>query len=141
MPQLESIIFAAILQPTVNIMMDGTPTAGETFTLLCRVILPDGLATEPQIAWLSPQGNILISEGELTVGNQFVLGNPSRVTTYMVQFSPLLTSHGGTYTCRTTVSSPFGTILQTVTRTQNVSVQSKLVADRGRGESKVRLCL
>ncbi len=107
--------------------MDGDPVAGQTFTLLCRVILPDGLTTEPQIAWLSPEGNTMMSEGELTVGNQLVIGNPSRVTTYMAQFSPLLTSHGGTYTCQATISSPFGTIQQSVSRAQNVSIESELL--------------
>ncbi len=106
--------------------MDSTPVAGQTFTLLCTVILPGGLSTEPQITWLSPEESILTSEGALTVGNQPVIGNPSRLITYMIQFSPVSTSHGGTYTCRTTITSPFGTIHQSVSRAQNVTVESKL---------------
>ena len=111
----------------MNIVEEGVPVAGETFTLLCRVILPDGLTTQPQITWISPQGNTLTSEGELTVGNQLVVGNPSRLTTYIIQFSPLLTSHGGTYTCKATVNSPFETIRQSATRAQNLSIGSELV--------------
>ena len=116
-----------IPSPIITIVEEGTPVAGKTFTLFCRVILPDGLTAEPQISWLSPQGRVLVSEGELIVGNQVVIGNPSRLTTYMVQFSPVLTSHGGTYTCQTTVSSPYGTIEQSVTRAQNVTVESKWI--------------
>ena len=99
--------------------------AGQIFSLLCRVTTPDGLTSEPQIRWLSPQGNILSTGGELIVGNQPIIGNPSRLTTYSIQFSPLLTSHGGTYTCQATVSSPYQTVQQSTIRTANVSVQSK----------------
>lgn len=54
-----------------------------------------------------------------------MIGNPSRLTTYSVQFSPLLTSHGGTYTCQATIGSPYQTIQQSTARAENVSVQSK----------------
>lgn len=117
--------FTDLLPPTISTFEDGDSVAGQTLTLLCRVILPEGLITPPQIAWLSPQGSILTSEGELTVGNQELTGNPSRLSTYMVQFSSVLTSHGGTYTCQATVSSLYGTIQKSVFRMHNVSVQSK----------------
>ena len=99
--------------------------AGQTFSLLCRVTIPDGQTLEPRITWHSPQGNILSSGGELIVGNQPIVGNPSRLTTYSIQFSPLLTSHGGTYACQATVSSPYQTMQQSTARAVNVSVQSK----------------
>ena len=98
---------------------------GTSFTLLCSVTIPRGITTEPQVAWLSPDGNVLSSEGEVTVGNQPVIGNPSRLTTYIIQFSPLMTSHAGTYTCSVTLISPFGTIEVSATRSENVSVQGK----------------
>ena len=124
------ISLTALLPPNIMIVHDGNPIAGDTFTLLCTVILPDGLETEPQITWLSPLGNMLASEGELTVGYQRVIGNPSRVTTYMAQFSPVLTSHGGMYTCQATIRSLYSTIQQSVSRTQNISVQSMLYLNK-----------
>lgn len=91
------------------------------------MVLPEGLTTVPQVAWLSPNGEVLMSEGELTVGNQQAVGNPSRLTTYMAQFSPVLTSHAGVYTCQATVSSAYGTIQQTVTSEHNMTVESKCI--------------
>ena len=88
--------------------MEGIPDAGASFSLLCSVTIPRGVTTEPQLAWLSPDGNVLSSEGDVTVGNQPIIGNPSRLTTYNIQFSPLMTSHAGTYTCLVTLISPFG---------------------------------
>lgn len=55
-----------------------------------------------------------------------MIGNPSRLTTYSIQFSPLLTSHSGMYTCQATISSPYQTIQQSAAITENVSVQSEL---------------
>ena len=115
---------ADIIAPILNVEVEGDPVAGQAFTLVCRITLPDGLSTEPQISWLSPQGDVLTSEGELTVGSQPVLGNPSRLVTYVTQFSPLLTSHGGTYTCQVTVSSPHGTIQPSSSMAQEVTVAS-----------------
>ena len=121
------IITADILSPAISTFADGTAVAGQAFTLFCRVVLPEGLATRPLVVWFSPEGEVMVSGGELTVGNQQVVGNPSRLTTYMAQFSPVLTSHGGTYTCQATVSSPYGTIQQSVTAEHNVTVESKWV--------------
>ena len=105
--------------------MDGMPYVGVSFTLHCRVTIPRGITTEPQIAWLSPEGNILSSEGDITVGNQPIIGNPSRLTTYTIQFSPLNVSHAGTYTCLVNLTSPFDTIEVSTCRSENVSVQRK----------------
>jgi hypothetical protein len=102
------------------------PVAGASFTLLCSVTIPRGITTEPELAWLSPDGNVVSSEGEVTVDNQPIIGNPSRLTTYIIQFSPLITSHAGIYTCLVTLISPFGTIEVSARRSENVSVQSKL---------------
>ena len=122
---ISSLVLADIPPPEVNIIADTTSVAGQAYSLLCRVTVPDGLMSEPQIVWRSPQGNILSSGGEIIVGNQPVLGNPSRLTTYSIQFSPLLTSHSGTYTCLATITSPCQTIQKSVSRTVNVSVKSK----------------
>lgn len=106
--------------------MEGDSIAGQTLLLLCSVTLPEALSSQPKIAWLSAEGDILISEGVLTVGNQPIIGNPSRLITYALQFSQLLTSHGGIYACQANVSSPFGTIQRSVLMSQTVSVTSKI---------------
>ena len=113
----------AISPPDIEIYVEGTPDAGTSFTLLCSITIPRGVTTEPQIVWLSPAGNPMSSEGDVTVGNQPIIGNPSRLTTYIIQFSPLMTSHAGIYTCLVTLTSPFGTIEATATRSDNVTVQ------------------
>lgn len=104
------LLHADIVPPTLSIVEDGEPIAGQTFVLICSITLPEGLATEPQIAWLSPEGHVLTSEGAVTVGNRPIIGNPFRLTTYVIHFSPLLTSHGGSYTCQVTLTSPYGTV-------------------------------
>ena len=119
------VVFIDILSPDVDIITDGTSIAGQIYTLLCRVTVPDGVTTEPLITWYSPQGSALLSGGELIVSNQPVIGNPSRLTTYSAQFSRLLTSHSGMYTCRATITSPYGTIQQSASRTANISIQSE----------------
>ena len=116
----------AIPQPDIEIYVEGTPDLGASFTLLCSVTIPHGITTEPQIAWLSPEGNVLTSEGGVTVGDQPIIGNPSRLTTYVIQFRPLMTSHAGTYTCLVTLTSPFRTIEVSAARSENVSIQSML---------------
>lgn len=118
-------IGTAIPPPDIEIYVEGTPDVGSSFTLLCSVTIPRGVTTEPQIAWLSPEGNVLTSEGDVTVGDQPIIGNPSRLTTYIIQFSPIMISHAGTYTCLVTLTSPFGTIEVSAARSENVSVQSK----------------
>ena len=104
----------------------GTAIAGQAFTLFCRVVLSEDVVRQPEITWLSPQGETLITEDELTVGLQEITGNPSRLTTYMAQFNPVMTSNAGNYICQATVYSPYGTIQRTVTNSHNVTVESEL---------------
>lgn len=115
----------AISPPDIEIFMDGTSSVEASFTLLCSVTLPSGITTEPQISWLSSEGDILTSEGDVTVGYQSIIGNPSRLTTYIIQFSPLGTSHAGMYTCLVTLTSPFGTIEVSSARSENITIQRK----------------
>lgn len=62
--------------PVISTFDGGTATAGQAFTLFCRVVLPEGLTTQPQIVWLSPEGDILASEAELTVALSKLLATP-----------------------------------------------------------------
>ena len=69
------------------------PTAGESFTLTCTVVSD----RPPIMNWI---GNGLSSEG-IVVHSQAVSGFNS---TLVIEFHPLRTSHGGIYTCVSSVS-------------------------------------
>ena len=116
----------ALQPPDLSIFAsDATITPGEAYTLICRVAVQNGLMSSPQITWLNPNGQVLSSEGAITVEIQPVIGNPTRLTSYALTFSPLHTSHAGTYTCRATVVSRYGTMMQSASATANITVQSE----------------
>ena len=70
------------------------PTAGENFTLTCTVTSD----RPPSLEW--------VGSG---VGREGVLVHPQVVngftTTLVIEFSPLRTSHGGVYTCVSSIGS------------------------------------
>ena len=113
-----------ITPPAVSIIVEGTATAGQQYSLLCTVVVGGGPTNDPVIEWLDPEGQPLSSEGEITVTTQPVIGGSS-VTTYVLYFSPLRTSRGGVYTCQATVTSPFGTLQESGSDTSDVTVTSK----------------
>ena len=116
----------ALQAPDLSIIAsDGTVTPGEVYTLICRVTVQNGLTSAPRITWLNPNGQVVSSEGAITVAIQPVIGNPTRLTSYALTFSPVHTSHAGTYTCKATVVSPYGTMMQSASATVNVTVQSE----------------
>ena len=76
-------MYTTVVSIGVMITTNGTSTAGQTYSLDCSVI---GTTDPATYQWLDSNGT------QLTNTNQF-------------QFSPLLASHAGTYTCRATVGS------------------------------------
>ena len=101
-------------QYDISISTTGVPTAGEEYTLTCRVIVSAGT---PTIQWQYSNGNMVTTGGDITVGSPETSGT---VTTLTLTFNPLQTSHGGEYSCRSVVQ-------ETVERTAmiDVTVQSE----------------
>ena len=86
------------------------PTAGQVdYTLTCEVDVGEGT---PTLKWMSPGE----TNGTVTIGNQTQSGT---IFTLNLTFSSLLTSHGGEYTCRSTVQE------ETRTAKTTLNVQSK----------------
>ena len=77
----------------------GIPTAGQSYSLTCIVIL--SIAGSPTIRWLGPNNKPLAISTSVTVENK-VMVNDSVYERTLV-FSSLHTSHGGQYTCQTTL--------------------------------------
>ncbi len=85
---------ASFIDPyIINVEESRRPTAGQDYTLSCKVVVGEGT---PTLQWTGPG----VMTGEATVGEQMETGT---TFTLPLTFSPLLTSHGGEYTCRSTV--------------------------------------
>ena len=86
---------------------DVTSTAGELFTIECNYTMIPNLITAPTIHWVNST-DIMVS------------------STSTLSLSPLLTSHGGQYTCIVNINIIELNISLTGNGTTNVTVKSKL---------------
>ena len=77
---------------------------GSEYTLLCTVRAITGMTLPPSIEWVGPDGTVLVSEGNVTVGEVETRGT---VSTLSLSFHPVHSSQGGFYTCRATVNVPW----------------------------------
>ena len=91
---------AGLVAPAVIITSEGDPTAGNTYTLVCRVSVVEGLVVDPNVVWLD-SNRMNVTGLNITVGGPSIEGS---VITNNLTFSPLHTSHGGEYTCRASIS-------------------------------------
>ena len=89
-----------LVAPAVIITSGGDPTAGNTYILVCRVSVVEGLVVDLDVVWLDSNG-MTVSGLDVTVGRPNIEGS---VVTRNLTFSPLHTSHGGEYTCRASIS-------------------------------------
>ena len=93
------------MSPTVD-EADLSSTAGQPFSVECSFQVPANLTRPPTVQWLNSAGSV-VSETDPLI------------------FSPLLTSHGGVYTCNVTISIPELNITLTEYGNTTILVQSK----------------
>ena len=101
------VIFSVSVH-TINISTSGSPVAGQMYTLTCTGRIVGDTSLIPVVTWRN-------SNGVVTNGNDITVSNG------VLTFNPLHTSHGGQYTCQSTLSSP----ISSMTATINITVQSK----------------
>ena len=94
----------------------GTAVSGDTFSLTCTV----DVSIPPVVQWIDPNGTVITNTTLITVGPPVRAGN---ITNLTLIFEPLLTSHGGQYTCQSDVDVASSARYST----RNVTVQSELV--------------
>ena len=82
----------------------------------------DGLVVVPDVVWMK-DGKVLVKGTNITLTKAVSGGN----TTLNLTFSPLLTSHGGHYTCVATISIPQISLNIINSSAIHVSVLSKLI--------------
>ena len=106
----------ALPAPQVTITQSGSSTAGSPYTLICTVMVVNGLVVFPQVMWLK--------NGTSVVGGSVTFGMvTANTTTLTLQFNPLYTSDGGQYSCITNISIPVISITTTNTSVMNIIVQ------------------
>lgn len=107
---------AELPAPEVNIYSAvSQPIAGDNHTLICSAITEDYLVASPTLKWISVEDIESVSESTLV-----------NTSTLALNFHPLRTSHGGSYTCEATLDIPQADINNlTSSYTENMTIQSK----------------
>ena len=93
------------MPPTVD-EDDLSLTAGQSLSVKCMFQMTDNLIKPPSVQWVNSSGSV-------------------QSDTNTLSFSPLLTSHGGEYTCTVTINITELNILLTSEGTTRITVQSK----------------
>ena len=77
----------------------------------------------PSVEWVGPDGVVVVSEGNRTVGQVETQGTTS---TLILSFNPVLFSDGEWYTCRAAISVPWmATQPPAISSSVNMHVTSK----------------
>ena len=63
-----------------------------------------GMRLPPSVEWVGPDGTVLESGENVTIGEVETRGTVSTISLF---FHPVLSSQGGHYTCRATVDVPW----------------------------------
>ena len=101
----------------MTISESGTAVSGGVLNLTCSV----NVSIPPVVQWIYPNNTVITNSIRwINVGPPVRAGN---ITNLTLTFSPLLTSHGGQYTCQSRVDE--ASSARNFTR--NVTVQSELV--------------
>ena len=98
----------------------GAPTAEQSYSLICTVILDD-ITGSSTIEWLGPSNNTLLNSSSTTVENIVTVNNSAYERTLV--FSILYTSLGGQYICRAALGQ-VSAVASTELLVQSVCVQS-----------------
>ena len=105
-------------------MSEGNQTAGNAYTLVCRVSVVESLVVDPDVVWLD-SNRMTVSGLDIAVGRPSIEGT---VVTRNLTFSPLHTSHGGEYTCRASISvSSISIENLSNSSSTNITVKSMLI--------------
>ena len=103
---------------TIEVTGLNAAIAGQAVNLTCTVTRGRNMSGTPDVQWLGPSGNVLLSGSDgIVVDDTATVSNSTFVRT--LQFTPVRTSHGGLYTCQAMADS--------VNRRKaiNLTVQSK----------------
>ena len=95
-----------LMSPRVTVDNDLSSTAGQSLSVKCMFQMTDNLIRPLTVQWVNSSGSV-------------------QSDTSTLSFSPVLTSHGGEYTCTVTINIHELNILLTGEGTTRITVESK----------------
>ena len=112
---------ADLPDPVVTISNIHSGRAGADLILTCKVEVKKYLIATPTVEWIN-NGSIMISRNGVKVGSTI---HSEVMSTKILIFSPLCTSHQANYTCKADINISSIGLKRTRNETANVIVQSK----------------
>lgn len=106
---------------SVTTSSQGIAIAGQRYTVSCTVTKQAALLVTPEITWINPNG-VEVS-GQV---NSSSAGNTT-ISSALLEFNPLMTSHNGLYTCQVSLTSPTLSLPLNSSATAAVTVQSMIL--------------
>ncbi len=90
---------------TIDPSISSQPTEGYEYTYLCSIVLRDGLEATPNLVWVGPDGDPVVTGSNVTVGRTETM---RRETSLLITFIlPLSSTDGGNYSCNVSVFIPY----------------------------------
>ena len=113
-----SVFYLELPIPAITITSRGDPIAGENYTLICTVTVIDGLTDDVILdtSWTDNAGDPAQLDSAYTVSGVN--------TTLTLNFNPLLSSHGGQYTCNASVTITATSTVRRNLEPHNIIIQS-----------------
>ena len=110
-------MFSELPLPVITISSLGRSVAGENHTLSCEVSVIDGLVDDALVttSWTEGRGTSLQADSVQTYNEN---------TTLTLEFTPLLSSHGGQYICTASVTIPAISVVRRNSESYDIIIQS-----------------
>ena len=107
----------------ISVSSEGTLRAGEYYTLTCTISVINGLVESALLEanWTGPGGSTDLNGARIVD----IPNNSGNTTALSLEFRPLVTSHGGQYTCTGFLTIPDISITKNNTSIADVTVQSE----------------
>ncbi len=107
--------------PQVRISSSGSTTAGEMYAVTCDVSLNQILRQVPVIEWVGPSG-LVLNDNSL---EDLLLSTASPSTSLALSFTPLHTSHAGSYVCRAIVMDTDANLRISCNKTSIIMIEGR----------------
>ena len=95
---------------------------GINYTLTCTVSRIFGMNLVPSLEWVGPNDEVIVSGGNVIMGE---VEHEGAVSSLTLSFIPVSFSHKGNYTCRAAVTVPWYTTQQLIPRSVSVDMPVK----------------